>query len=365
MNTKNPPKPVQHNVPLCNIIKPDSNNFITRYYVWRYNSLPNRMEFSFTVKTNELFELLANDYEITSDFYYSRDFAEGNYSAVCEAEQWIGMLKEGLLMSFDKYRVVIAHHDSITHYEIENLTRIIYSMRDTDKKRKNREFGMVVRSEYGGFDISNFEVSDSFPPSLNTHYNDDLPEVSNRLIEFINDPSRGGLVLLHGTAGTGKTSYLRYLIQQTKTEFLYLPQDVFNSMSDPAFIPFIARQKGAVVVLEDCEELLKPRENSHMPVGVSNLLNLADGLLGDALKLKIICTFNTELNNIDSALLRKGRLIQRYEFKPLSLEKTNELLRKHAGDVQAVNGMTLAEIYNYNSDNNSGYSESRERKLGF
>jgi ATPase family associated with various cellular activities (AAA) len=364
MQKKLIPQPAKHKTPLCTILKPDSA-FITRYYVWRYNSLPHRIEFSFSVKNNELLEFLQNDYDLTSDFYYSREYGEGNYSPVCEGEQWVGMLKEGLMMSIDKYRVVLAHHDLITKHEIENLISIIHQFRSNDKIKKNREFGMVVRSEYGGFEISNFEVSDSFPSDLNTHYNDDLVEMNSRLIEFINDPKKGGLVLLHGNAGTGKTSYLRYLIQQTKTEFLYLPQDVFNNMSDPAFIPFIARQKGAVVVLEDCEELLKPREQSHMPVGVSNLLNLADGLLGDALKLKIICTFNTELNNIDSALLRKGRLFQRYEFKPLSTEKTNRLLRKQAGDVQAVNGMTLAEIFNYNIENNSDYSDAKGRKIGY
>ena len=32
---------------------------------------------------------------------------------------------------------------------------------------------------------------------------------------------------------------------------------------------------------------------------MSTILNLTDGLLGDGLKLKFICTFNTDINQID------------------------------------------------------------------
>jgi hypothetical protein len=43
------------------------------------------------------------------------------------------------------------------------------------------------------------------------------------------------------------------------------------------------------------------------------------------LNLQIICTFNTDLTNVDEALLRKGRLIAKYEFKALAEQKSQAL----------------------------------------
>jgi hypothetical protein len=64
------------------------------------------------------------------------------------------------------------------------------------------------------------------------------------------------------------------------------------------------------------------------------------------LNVQIICTFNSELGLIDNALLRKGRLIARYEFGKLSIDKA-KALRDHLGLTTEINKpMTLAEITN-------------------
>jgi hypothetical protein len=79
---------------------------------------------------------------------------------------------------------------------------------------------------------------------------------------------------------------------------------------------------------------------------VSNLLNISDGLLSDCLNVQIICTFNSEIGFVDNALLRKGRLIARYEFGKLSVDKA-KVLRDHLGLTTEINKpMALAEITN-------------------
>jgi hypothetical protein len=55
------------------------------------------------------------------------------------------------------------------------------------------------------------------------------------------------------------------------------------------------------------------------------------------------------LPEIDDALLRKGRLVSKYEFKPLCADKTTKLLSKlYPEDVFVIKepGLTLADIYN-------------------
>ena len=80
--------------------------------------------------------------------------------------------------------------------------------------------------------------------------------------------------------------------------------------------------------------------------GVSNILNISDGLLGDCLKIFIIATFNTSRDLIDPALLRKGRLFLEHEFDKLDPEQCNLIYKKMNIDKTASCPMTLAEIYN-------------------
>ncbi len=79
---------------------------------------------------------------------------------------------------------------------------------------------------------------------------------------------------------------------------------------------------------------------------VSNLLNISDGLLSDFLNVQIVCTFNSNMNIVDQALLRKGRLIASYEFKKLSIRKAQEL-SNHLGHKNIITQpMTVTEIVN-------------------
>jgi ATP-dependent 26S proteasome regulatory subunit len=92
---------------------------------------------------------------------------------------------------------------------------------------------------------------------------------------------------------------------------------------------------------------------------MSILLNLTDGIIGDVLNIKLICTFNTSLSNIDKALLRKGRLSLKYEFKKLAKEKCRKLLN----DYTINEDMTLADLYNKDDEND--YSKTNSHKIGF
>ena len=128
-------------------------------------------------------------------------------------------------------------------------------------------------------------------------------------------------------------------------------------LSQPNFSTFLMTLQNHIIILEDCEEAIKDRKSNGTPAAVSLLLNLTDGLLSDGLGLKFICTFNDDVKNIDAALLRKGRLISKYEFKPLDTEKANALLGELYGE-KFNNGeyeispttdkpLSLADIYHF------------------
>jgi ATP-dependent 26S proteasome regulatory subunit len=77
----------------------------------------------------------------------------------------------------------------------------------------------------------------------------------------------------------------------------------------------------------------------------------------------LICTFNTELENIDPALLRKGRLIARYEFPKMTPEKVAEISRQMGKEVEHPEAMSLADL---TADQSLAFASPRKRRrLGF
>lgn len=171
-----------------------------------------------------------------------------------------------------------------------------------------------------------------------------------------------GLILFHGKPGTGKTTLIKFLINELsdKKQIIYMPPDMVNELSNPKFLPFLISHQNSILVIEDGESVIKSRKGGQNQA-VSNLLNMADGLLSDALNIQVICTFNCGITDVDEALLRKGRLIAKHEFKALSKEDAQLLLDSLNVDYKATKEMTLADIYNYQDQN----FEEEKKNVGF
>ena len=125
---------------------------------------------------------------------------------------------------------------------------------------------------------------------------------------------------------------------------------------------FLLNNPNSVLVIEDAEELIISRDNNPNSK-LSFLLNLTDGLLGENLGIQIIATFNTDLKNIDKALLRKGRLTSIYYFNPLSVEKSTALLKNLGHNIVVNKPMALADIFNYETEIN--YQPQLRKAVGF
>ena len=217
----------------------------------------------------------------------------------------------------------------------------------TNVKKKKREINIIGRNEHGfylhGFKTIKTEVD------LDLNYDDDFKEVSKIVIERLSSEDNKGIVLFAGIPGSGKTSYIRFLTNEIKSKRLvYIPPDMANCISDPDFIPFLMKYPNSIIIIEDAENVLKSRRAGGNQ-SVANLLNLSDGLLGDCLKLQVVCTFNCHYNEVDEALKRPGRLIAHYEFKELKIEKAQALFNKvhNRTDIELKKALTLAEVYNY------------------
>jgi ATP-dependent 26S proteasome regulatory subunit len=135
-------------------------------------------------------------------------------------------------------------------------------------------------------------------------------------------------------------------------------------LCEPSIIPFLMEHKNSILIIEDAERVISDREINGSAAGVSNILNLTDGILGDCLGIQIIATFNMKREKIDPALLRKGRLIVEHKFENLNTEDTNKLFKYLNKDFISEHSMSLADIYNidvesYRTENN------KINKIGF
>ena len=114
-------------------------------------------------------------------------------------------------------------------------------------------------------------------------------------------------------------------------------------MLNPDFIKLLIENPDTVLIIEDAENIIMDRKIK-AGSSVSNLLNISDGLLADCLNVQLICTFNSPLTMVDSALLRKGRLIAKYEFGKLSVSKSQKLSDHLGFNTTITRPMAIAEI---------------------
>ncbi len=266
-------------------------------------------------------------------------------------------LKNGCLLEFDKYYCAI-YHDGSQQEFINTITNTVQQFKEP-QRRKSLEMNLISRTNYG-FELKQIEVKKT-RLDISLFYNEDFKAVDELITKRLKKDKDKGIVLLHGLPGTGKTTYLRYLIGKIKKRILFVSPTVAGDITSPDFIQLLIDNPNSVLIIEDAENILMDRKISNN-ASVSNLLNLSDGLLADFLNVQLICTFNSPLTMVDSALIRKGRLIAKYEFGKLNIEKAQQLSNHFGFAEKITKPMTIAEIANPGKDE---MAQQRTAVLGF
>jgi polynucleotide 5'-kinase involved in rRNA processing len=87
---------------------------------------------------------------------------------------------------------------------------------------------MVCKNSHG-FYTSSFRMEKPHIIDLKLHYGDEFPSVHEELLEILQEKDSTGITMLHGPPGTGKTNYLRYLINEIQgKQLIYVPPDLVN-----------------------------------------------------------------------------------------------------------------------------------------
>lgn len=169
------------------------------------------------------------------------------------------------------------------------------TMRETDKEQylANNEFYPHISNKYGS--------------------------IENLVKQF--EESRSSVLLLIGSPGTGKSTFLRTMMFRMKMKH-YISCNNEVVLRDPNFNTWIQNiDDGSLVVIEDADTLCQARSKGN--TSMSTLLNLADGVVKRDIKL-VISTNLASLSQVDPALIRAGRSFDVIEFPALDLDEANK-----------------------------------------
>jgi len=203
-------------------------------------------------------------------------------------------------------------------------------------------------------------------PLLKDNYNKDTIEGYEAVVNDIKSKNPlGRLAIFDGPPGTGKTFLIRALLSDLpKVKFLLLPSNMMESLTAPELLLALMNESDSdsgcgdqcsdtttkpvapkpfgysndnkdektplVLIVEDADRCLSHRATDNISA-ISSLLNISEGIIGNLLDIRIICTTNAEIDDIDGAIMRTGRLSARVEVGLLSVEKAKEVYARIGG----------------------------------
>lgn len=188
------------------------------------------------------------------------------------------------------------------------------------------------------------EVSEK---NLNTNY----PFLESNILSVYEKflKSKSNIMVLIGPPGTGKSTLLKqFILTSDKNQIKTSICSDFKTMTDPKLIQHVYKNTGnqEVFIFEDADELIKERNKGNDMMSL--LLNKADGILSNNIKL-VISTNLTSVKSIDPALIRPGRCFKVLQFKkltPIQAQAVRNLEGLPTPDDLTGNDLTLSEIFN-------------------
>ena len=348
---------------------------IGNFYVLKFNRLPKNITSNNTYNTDIPKKIEKMGYSkiwdrrkiIDVDIFYVAEYyiKDDNIIAISFRSSKISEYEDDNPFLEVKDKIPDSCNVSIYYTDYKEVEPIIKILNKNIKIiPKGGKISLVI-SKQSGLSTIDYAVT-PVEMDIEKHYGKAFIPVHKKILEQLNEDQGKGLVLLHGIPGTGKTTYIRYIATQLNKQIIFIPPYLTENISGPDFIPFLLQNKNSILIIEDAEKVILDRDSgSSNRQGVSNILNLTDGLLSDCLNIQVIATFNTTRDMIDKALLRKGRLIGEWKFDKLSVTDSNNMLKHINKEYVTSVPMSLTDIYNVDEVEYASSKKPDQSPIGF
>ena len=170
--------------------------------------------------------------------------------------------------------------------------------------------------------------------------------------------SDASILLLIGPPGTGKTTFIRGLLQHTEMSAI-VTYDAGILAKDFVFAQFIEGDR-SVMIIEDADNFLGARTDGNDLM--HKFLNVGDGLVTTKNKKLIFSTNLPSIKDVDSALVRPGRCFDVINFSPLTQQQAEKLAHKLNIKLDGQrNSWSIADVFHKQVQ----AVKTPKRKMGF
>lgn len=204
-------------------------------------------------------------------------------------------------------------------------------------------------------------ISENYRPEV-------IEEYTHAVMDLNSSHPCGSIVLLSGPPGSGKTHLIRAVLNEVpKGTFILVPSNMIAALGSPEFLSLLLREQRKdhplILIVEDADEAIVNRKEANTSA-ISAVLNFSNGIYGDLLNIRIICTTNIKIDSLDEAVKRDGRLCRHIEIGLLDNAQANKVYERLAGKPGKLKDKfySLATIYVLARDNGQGKAKTKQQE---
>ena len=200
----------------------------------------------------------------------------------------------------------------------------------------------------------------SFYPFLGEGVEGEDVTMESYIHDYLTDSAP--VLILIGAPGTGKSTFTRTLAHISKLKTVICTDE--GAVESGAVLSYVSKNSAGLLILEDVDNLLKSREagNSFM----SALLNESEGVCENEIKI-VITTNLTNIDKVDSALIRQGRTFDIVDFRNLTRDEAKVVADEENLDISVLDGSSipLADVFGLKRPSYTRLARRKKIKFGF